>query len=275
MTATTMSLADRVAEVLGYGSIAERTAMLAQPTSDIPVFGSIIRGQIALEERRLAKERMVPLIVECWQAATPGRQRLVLANKHPGSLYMWREVARLAAAGEDTHRLDSTPRLVVKSQAHPRFPWLVDQTHNALSTLDTVQLRGVFQWGSPKGMREMLEDLVCVVDVHRRFGGPFTSRADAAHWCAAFLNDGYTLLAEPEVTDDRDRGLRRTRQAGNIRAHITMTRTACSLCHSEPSQVASELCVDCGEGRAYYNGLTPEERRQEEESIARYVDKWQ
>jgi len=32
------------------------------------------------------------------------------------------------------------------------------------------------------------------------------------------------------------------------------------------------VCQECFDSQAYYDSLTPDERREEEESIARYVD---
>lgn len=222
MTTPTLSLQERVADALGYDT---RRAIdtLSAPTNDIPVFGSIIRGQIAMEEVRLSKEHLVPLLVECWLAADDARRKRMLGNTHPHTLYLWRKVAAKAAAGENTRQVEGVPRLMVRNQEHPRFGWLVNETFKALSPLDSGQLGAVFRWNSVLALRWDLQDLTYPVPITRRFGGPFTSQQAAREWVASFEAEGWELLEPAEITDNRDRGFR-TRKAGNIRVRVAMVR---------------------------------------------------
>jgi len=50
----------------------------------------------------------------------------------------------------------------------------------------------------------------------------------------------------------------------------------CQVCHEAPRiqrlGIHFMVCQECFDSQAYYDSLTPDERREEEESIARYVD---
>ncbi|MBM0237132.1 hypothetical protein JNW88_08200 [Micromonospora sp. ATA32] len=199
----TASLARRVDTELAAPTVGERLAAHADryATTDMPTpITQTILGIAALEERRDAKARTLPLIVEAWHAATEPIRRQVLDNEGPATLYTWRKVAQLALAGADTRSIP-VPRRVIQDRDDPRWPGLVDQVHRLLARLDDGQLAAVLRWNSPAGMRRTLAELTCGVPVVRQ-ARRFDQPEAADDWFAQLRTDGWTLV-EPDVADWR------------------------------------------------------------------------
>ncbi|MFG1659114.1 hypothetical protein ACGFIY_21535 [Micromonospora chersina] len=190
--------------------LTERATFYAATDLPAPVTQTAL-GVAALEERRAAKARTLPLIVEAWHAAGEPARRQVIDNEGPVGLYTWRKVAQYALAGKPTNSIPA-PRRAIQHRSDPRWPKLVSQVHRLLGRLDDTQLAAVLNWSSPAGMRRILAELTCGVPVERRarrFDQP--DAADA--WFAELRADGWTLV-EPDVWD------RRQAQAGDVLATV-------------------------------------------------------